>query len=412
MALNNDGWEEIFSNLPILEQVKSHGYFDLSADQIKQFGKREPRLMAKIDFREQLPKAMAKNGLAMLAISNGVYRIGRFDPFIDIDLISRVSPIYVNSPSDVLSLDFQALAHESQALDAAHVTGILKTVFREDVALTIRGRSRNQPFAFTTQGVHFPVSGVQIEVDGGYEGATSVNLVEAKIGPRNNISIRQLLYPQMSWDSRIAGRKVVNTFICFYQEPLLRFIPVNFGSNQIRADHANEIAFILEPEARLDIRTIPVNAHGSPPISDAPFPQADNFDTVLAMFSILVREGEISKEQLFLEFDVTPRQIDYYGNVLKWLGLADISNGTVRVTVQGLAVAHLSHAKRIEYLAPIIFSEPIFHHVLHNGPYNVPDAYFQRWGMDSQETRTRRIQTVLAWIRHFEAFSKQGQLGI
>jgi hypothetical protein len=40
--------------------------------------------MTKIDFRQNLPKIMDKNDLSILAIKNGLYRIAKTDPFIDI----------------------------------------------------------------------------------------------------------------------------------------------------------------------------------------------------------------------------------------------------------------------------------------------------------------------------------------
>ena len=85
MALNHDGWDEIFSALPIIERVNAHGFYDLTAVQIKDISNREARLMAKIDFREQLPRVMQSEKLAILAINNGTYRIGRFNPFIELN---------------------------------------------------------------------------------------------------------------------------------------------------------------------------------------------------------------------------------------------------------------------------------------------------------------------------------------
>lgn len=68
MSLNHEGWEEIFSELQVVERVDAKGYFDITADQIKKISNREPRLMAKIDFREHIPPAMRKQDMAILAI--------------------------------------------------------------------------------------------------------------------------------------------------------------------------------------------------------------------------------------------------------------------------------------------------------------------------------------------------------
>ena len=409
MALNHDGWDEIFTALKVVERVDAKGYFDITADQIKQISKREPRLMAKIDFREHIPPVMAKEAMAILAIANGTYRIGRFDPFIDIEPASIVTPSSFAFPGNIITLNPQKLAHESAALDAALVSGILHEVFGEDVALTIRGRSRSPDFVFPLNGIDFPISGVQIEVDGGYEGSTTINLVEAKVGPRDNLSVRQLIYPQLAWENVIGKRKIVKTFICFYQEPILRFIPVVYEKGICKADHSNELAFVLEPIAKLNLGAIKPNPNAAYPVLGVPFPQADKFDTVLAMFNIVVNEEEISKDSLLLEFDLTMRQITYYSDALKWMGVVDISQAIVSVTPEGRIIAALSHAEKIKRMAEIIFCEPIFNHVLHKPGQEVPMQLYERWGMTGT-TPARRMSTVRAWVNYFEAFSKQETL--
>lgn len=403
MSLNHEGWEEIFSELQVVERVDAKGYFDITADQIKKISNREPRLMAKIDFREHIPPAMRKQDMAILAIANGTYRIGRFDPFIDIEPASIVTPSSFAFPGNIITLNPQKLAHESAALDAALVSGILHEVFGEDVALTIRGRSRSPDFVFPLNGIDFPISGVQIEVDGGYEGATTINLVEAKVGPRDNLSVRQLIYPQLAWEQTIGKRKAVRTYICFYQEPILRFIPVAYENGICRADHSKEVAFMLEPEAKLDLGAIQVKPDAPVPVLGVPFPQADRFETVLAMFSIVVREEEIAKDLLLLDFDIDPRQIDYYSNAMRWMGLVEVEKGVIRLTTDGRAIAAQPHAEKIRRMAEVIFSEPIFNHVLRHGIANVPPALFERWGCDSESTRHRRLQTVKAWVSYFES---------
>ena len=409
MALNHDGWDEIFSSLNIVDSVDAKGYFDITADQIKKISGREPRLMAKIDFREHIPPVMRKEDMAILAIANGKYRIGRFDPFIDIEPVSIATPSSFAFPGNIITLNPQKLAHESAALDAALVSGILHEVFGEEVVLTIRGRTRSPDFVFPLNGIDFPISGVQIEVDGGYEGDTTINLVEAKIGPRDNLSVRQLIYPQLAWESVIGKKKTVKTFICFYQEPILRFIPVVYENGLCKADHSNELAFILEPLAKLNLGAIKAAPNATYPLLGVPFPQADNFDTVLAMFNIVANEEDISKESLLLEFDLTMRQITYYSDALKWMGLVDIKHAIVSINTEGRALSALSHAEKMKRMAEIIFREPIFNHVLHKPGQEVPIKLYERWGMTGT-TPARRMSTVRAWVNYFEAFSKQEAL--
>lgn len=407
MALNHDGWDEIFSALPIIERVNTNGFFDLTAKQIKTISGREARLMAKIDFREQIPKVMKKESMAILAINNGTYRIGRFDPFIDINRVSSVEPESFPLPENIITLNPQKLAHESAVLDISLISGILQSAFGEPVNLTIRGRTRNSPFNFSLGEIQFPVSGVQIEVDGGYEGENTINLVEAKVGSRSNINVRQLIYPQLAWQHTIGGRKIVKTFVCFYQEPIIRIIPIVYNNGICSADHENELAYIIETEARLNLASIRPDPQAHVDLS-APFPQANRFETVLAMFNILAGREEISKEELVEEFDIEQsdqRHIDYYANAMKWLGLVDIKNGIVKINDNGRRISLLTHEKKLKRLATTIFKEPIFNHILNRPLEPVPANLFERWGCNSAKTRKRRIDTVRAWIKYFEQYT-------
>ena len=78
-------WENIFNRFDIVKEVKKNKYFDITADQIKAVDGKEARLMTKVDFRENLPKIMNEENLSILAIKNGLYRIAKNDPFIDIN---------------------------------------------------------------------------------------------------------------------------------------------------------------------------------------------------------------------------------------------------------------------------------------------------------------------------------------
>lgn len=405
MTSNAEGWREIFSKLPIVETVDKTGFFDITADQIKAIARREPRLMAKIDFRERLPPVMSQHGLAMLAISNGTYRIGRFDPFIPIQPANAKPPQRALFPKGFLTLNPGDLAHESAALDAALLSGVLAQVFGETVALTIRGRTRKVPFRFALSGIDIPVDGVQIEVDGGYEGATTINLVEAKVGAFNNISVRQLLYPQLAWDAAIQGGKKVRTYICLYQEPRLRFIPVLYDGKNCMTDHSNEQVFIIEPEAKLSLASIPEKPGAPVPVLGVPFPQADNFETVLAMLNIVAQHEDMTKDELSVDFDLVDRQIDYYVNILRWLGLVKVDAATIHLTASGRRIAGLPHAERIYELAQIIFGEPVFHQALKKGTEGVDQSLFARWKC-SKSTIGRRLQTVNAWIKYFKTHEK------
>ncbi|MRR34057.1 hypothetical protein EG829_05045 [bacterium] len=400
---NKTAWEKIFRELDILGRIARDGHFDITAPQIKRFGdQREPRLMTKVDFREHLPAIMADNYLSILAISNGCYRIARTDPFIEVSetLPSRITTI--RFPQYLLTLAPAGISSESNALDIAFVSGILDQVFQERTVLTIRGRFRATiPFDFSLNGVDYPVNGVQIEVDGGYEGAGSINLVEAKIGSRNNISVRQLLYPELYWRKRTEGNKRIRTFIFYYQEPFFRFIPFVVDGGRMFADHSRELAFTFqEQEERFDLYSIEARERDELVNLDAPFPQADKFDKVLAMLTAIDSQGPVAKKELTLDFDIVDRQIDYYYNTLKFMGLAESDRENIWLSERGREIAGLPHRKKLQEMARIVFSEPIFNIALKRGVDEVDETLFSRWSVGGS-TIPRRKKTVRSWVEYF-----------
>jgi len=400
---NGAAWEKIFREFDILGRIARDGHFDINAPQIKRYGDhREPRLMTKVDFREHLPGIMADNGLSILAIGNGSYRIARSDPFIDVIETPPSSVTTLTFPNELITLTPTSISSESNALDIAFVSGILDHVFQEKTVLTIRGRFRaTVPFDFRLNGISYPVNGVQIEVDGGYEGEGSINLVEAKIGSRNNINLRQLLYPELYWRKRLGNGKRIRTFIFYYQEPFFRFIPFVADGERMFADHSGELAFTFqEQEERFDLFAIEAREWDELVNLVAPFPQADKFDKVLAMLTAIDSQGPVAKKELSLDFDIVDRQIDYYYNTLRFMGLAESDRENIWLSERGREIARFPHRKKLQEMARIIFSEPIFNCALKRGVDAVDTRLFSRWGVGGS-TIPRRKKTVRSWVEYF-----------
>jgi hypothetical protein len=79
------------------------------------------------------------------------------------------------------------------------------------LVLTIRGRKYTPEFSFIVGEHKISVSGVQTEVDAGYEGKNQVVLVEAKNSETKNTIIRQLYYPFRQWQNH-TKKKVITLF--------------------------------------------------------------------------------------------------------------------------------------------------------------------------------------------------------
>ena len=395
MVGKGGAWENIFEHYKLLEQIHKNGFVDISSKEVKAVDREEPRILAKIDCREDLPPIMRENKLAILAIKNGLYRIAHMDPFIEIEENISTPIIEIEPPTDIICIDPFDINGESAALDLSAASGILDQVFGEPSQLSIRGR-RFANLLFNLQDIAYEVNGVQIEVDGGYETRSSINLIEAKIGYRSNIGIRQLLYPQLYWAEKVKGRKKVNSFIFYLHNDVFRFIPYICDESKGYADHSKEQAFRFKV-AKTAFSLFSIRENSRMVVNHFPFPQADNFDTVDGMIKLISEKGSVRKSDLASLFDIVLRQVDYYTGVIKWLGLLEEDNDSmVYLTLKGKRIAKLSFHKRMEALAQIIFSHPIFNRRLHEQP--IADELFREEKM-SGATIKRRMQTVDAWIK-------------
>ncbi len=398
----NESWQNIFDKYNILTSVQTDGYADITADQIKAVDGKEARLMTKVDFRENLPLIMKENSLSILAIKNGLYRIAKNDPFIDIDEKISTNIVEIKPPKHITTIDPFNIKSESGALDIAYISKMCDQVFGEETHLSIRGRLRGE-LNFSIASTSYNIDGVQIEVDGGYEGKESIHLVEAKIGFRNNINIRQLLYPELYWKQEIKNPKNIKSYIFYLQNDIFRFIPYVYDGDVGYADHSQEMAFRFKQTAsKFSIYDVEIDENKVD--TDIPFPQADKFEKVQDMLLVVSQNECINKQELNLEFDLVSRQIDYYLNVLKWLRVAKEEDECITLTGLGYHIVKLPFKKRIEELCKIVFSEPIAHNFLHKKP--ITDDMYASYGMNSHSTRTRRLQTLSAWINYFEDILK------
>ena len=398
----NESWNNIFEKHNILQKIQLEGYADITADQIKEVDGKEARLMTKVDFRENLPSVMSDHGLSILAIKNGLYRIAKNDPFIDIDEKISTKIIEIDPPSNITTIDPFNIKSESGALDIAYISKMCDRVFGEDSFLSIRGRLRGD-LNFNIDSTPYTIDGVQIEVDGGYEGEKSIHLVEAKIGFRNNINIRQLLYPQLYWQKELRGSKKIKSYIFYLQNDIFRFIPYVYDGKVGYANHKEEKAFKFTGiDTKFSIFDVVIDE--SLVDSTIPFPQADKFEKVHDMMLVISQNNCINKYELNLEFDLVSRQIDYYLNVLKWLKLCNDEGECIKLTKRAELIISLPFKKRIEELCKIVFSEPIVNNFLHNKP--VTEDMYEKYRMNSQSTRQRRLQTIGSWINYFEDILK------
>ena len=425
---NETGWIKLFEDHKILESIQKKGAFVIDSKQINV--EREARLMAKIDHSFQLPKIFADNNLSILPISRGEYIISDIKTFSDFTpcddpIIDFVFPEYIES------LDYNNITSEAVAINGAYVSGIIEDFTQDKLLLpTVNGRMSSQAFNFnihryqhTSDLLNISVEKSQIEIDAGFEGLNSLNLIEAKNTISSDFIIRQLYYPYRLWESKIS--KPVRPIFLTYTNGIFHLREYVFDDltnyNSIRL--INQKRYRIKENTALVINTETIQAliHNSIiiPEPEIPFPQADSFERIINLCEILGNKISLTKDELISDYDFKQsdtfdmRQVDYYTNAARYLGFIERGRNENNevcyfLTSKGINLFELPIKER-----QIEFSKSILSHLVFN---RVLSLYFNKaeiptkseivqimrdsnlFHVESEDTFRRRASTILSWI--------------
>lgn len=412
---NDVEWQKIFDKYKIIDKILVNGHTSISSTAINEF--REARLMTKFDHKSQLPKLFVENKLSILPISRGGYLIGNIDTFHKFDE-SEIEITKIDFPNFLESLDYRNITSEATAINCAFVSRILQDFTGEDELFpTVSGRMSSSSFDFKINSLKglfkVKVGNSQVEIDGGYEGANSLNLIEAKNYISDDFLIRQLFYPYKLWTNKI--EKKVRPIFLTYTNGIFHLREYKFEDpnhyNSLKLVHQRKYAV---QEGAINVETIQrilseVKTGREPQI---PFPQADSFERVINLCELLKQKGVLSKEDITINYDFDGRQTDYYLNAGKYLNLIEqrIENGQIVcfLTEKGKKVFNLSIIDRQSEFVRLILSHKAFKKVLAlyfaNG--NIPDKDMivqvmrasNLYNVNSNTTFYRRASTIIGWI--------------
>jgi len=408
-APNAAGWQKLFDKLHIREKLQETGKLRITADQIRKIGQREPRLMTKFDSRNHRPKALSQIGVTILPVTNGEYLLLRGDGYLDIPKVQHIETYDASRIGHIETLPWkEGIRSESQAIDALFMASALKTFTGDDsLQLTMRGRLRSRRFSFgfrtELKVEEIGVDGVQIEIDAGFEGKKIV-IVEAKYGTLDDFIVRQLYYPFRDLTESGTRKEIIPILLVYSNRiySLYRFEvpdPAAYGLKLVQ-----QVDYSLE-----ELRTLPtlkdVFSEKRRPIpTGVPFPQADDLSKVFDVTDLL-RSGPARKEQISEEFEVDPRQGDYYGNAAAFLGLTEKKDHQFSLTTDGAQFVKKDRIARITEVARRVTELPAYleatkarlsGELMDN---NQIAKLIERNYALSGTTPLRRASTVQAWIK-------------
>lgn len=429
---NENAWNQLFVRYNIEDEINRNGQYIIKSKDINTF--REARLMTKFDHRFQLPKALSNRHLSILPVSRGSYVISDIETFESFTENPNLDITEVTIPSYIESLDFSTITSEALAINCAYASQILADFTQdENLIPTVSGRMSSHMFDFTIQKVgknnsflYVNVQNAQIEIDGGYEGISALNLIEAKNSLYSDFLIRQLYYPYRLWQGKIE-KKVRPIFLTYtngifhlreyrFSDPLKYNSIVLVKEKKYRLKDFSEQMLNIEMIQNLS-RTVPIVEEPT----TVPFPQADSFERIINFCEILYNNtGEAyTKEDLSVNYDFKERdsfemrQVDYYTNAAIYLGFVK------KVDVNDKQVFELTDAGDALFGTNSIVERQVkfIKTILAHGVFNKTLAlYLQKaekptkdeiveimkeshlYKVNSESTFRRRASTVLSWV--------------
>ncbi len=228
----NEAWKVLIDKYNILEEVQENGCYHIKASQIKQF--KEPRLMAKWDSTDALPKVLRDNKINILPDSRSSYVIGDFLLYQEIPILEEnvTQMAHVELP-DYESIDVNNISSEANAINVLLLTGILDDFLNtNNNVATFNGRMGTGEFEFvvdTTRNIKqkISVNNAQCEIDGGFENNDSVVIMEAKNVVHEDFHIRQLYYPYRLWKNKV--NKPIRLVFSVYSNMIYRLFEYRFN---------------------------------------------------------------------------------------------------------------------------------------------------------------------------------------
>lgn len=413
---NDKAWETLFERHKILEEVEKNGFFEIESAQINK--ERESRLMAKFDHSVNLPDIFRDNHLSILPISRSKYVIGKFDTHFEVKYDSEIEVIPFEFPPGIESIDYTNLYSESSALHCAFNIGIIDDLVGEKTAYTVSGRMSTESLDFNiinstaNKPYSIKVKNSQCEIDAGFESDNYFVLIEAKKYTIDDFLIRQLYYPYRLWSKKIT-KKVIPVLMT-YSNDIFSFFIYQFSNdkdyNSLQLITQKNYTIAPEEIQRSDVDWVLNNIKviAEP---DVPFPQADKFERVVDLLSLLL-ERDLTKDDITENYEFDRRQTDYYTNAGLYIGLIEkykdslTQKVTFCLTSEGKSILH--KRPKLKYLELInkILERQVFYLVfqlaLQLGGIPPEDAICKIISENRPDindtTRKRRYYTVRGWI--------------
>ena len=413
-------WEKVIEKLPVLDIIDEIGYFEIDSKQLKKITGEEPRLIAKFDAEDKLPKIFSENKIGILPKSHNSYILGHFSLFQKVEYPETQPIEYVPVESHFSTLNPLNITREPTAILSAFNYGILDKIADSEsrkLFMTDFGKEGTPEFDFYIKDTkcaelhRIHVCNPQIEIDGVFESDNNIIIIEAKNGLPSNFIIRQLYFPFRSLSYK-ADKPIINVFLTF-SLGRIHIHTFDFKSieeyNSISKTGYRQFSFLKAPTKQTFLDVIKYTEISEEP--KLPFPQADSMENIMIAAKIIHDNPGINSKELAAVLGMDARQGGYYGNACCYLELVSRDKGVDGIhfnpTSEGKKFIKLKdEMKRLEMVKLIsrhrIFKELLLEHINNNEPIELGEAEDLLIDLKlvnpGTTTIKRRAQTTKSWI--------------
>ncbi len=418
----NEAWKQLIEKYDIVNQIHKKGVFRIRANQIKEF--KEPRLMAKWDSSDSLPEVLRSNQINILPDSRSSYVLSDFLLYEKIpELQEHVTQMdHVDIP-EYESVDINHISSEANAINVLILSGILDDFLQTDSNVsTFHGRMGTGKFEFTVDSYsgekrRICVDHAQCEIDGGFENADSVVILEAKNVVHEDFHIRQLYYPFRLWKTKV--RKPIRLVFAIYSNKIYRLFEYRFRD----VDDYSSIELVREKnyslqDTAISLKELQALRKCTEVVTDdnqfeseekIPFIQADSLDRVISLLENLYDNPMSTREIAeLMQFDI--RQSDYYYNAGKYLGIfiktSEHGQKAVELTALGNRLFQMDYKQRQLALVSRILQHRIFSDffddIAARGLFPSKkeiEAKMREYHVCNEGQINRRATSVACWLR-------------
>ena len=139
-------------------------------------------------------------------------------------------------------------------------------------------------------------------------------------------------------------------------------------------------------------------------------PQADTLDLIVELLATAWMGGSQRAKLVAAELGVVPRQVTYYRQAARILGLAKLKGETLKLTDSGNALMSATGvSERHALLGEAVLNTPLIRSLLRDrrteelSPHNV-EQYIRRNSSLSGATVPRRAHTLLSWLKQVSSY--------